>query len=222
MSVGYHLIRLTSPRSFAIGPVVRALSLVFALIPALSACTYMCHNYRVLPTKEGDLLASPVGRIGVWEVYVDLDRWRNPSKWEPALYNWPHWAASEDDVYRLEVSPVADDSTAWEGVDIEIEKANVTFGDSVLTVGWEEVEDARVDTLHYPESYREHRRTLAPLRFVSEAFFLPTPVPDSLHITIEIRVLESTTGLELNRKWFETEAVIERHRRWGIVDAIES
>jgi hypothetical protein len=60
------------------------------------------------------------------------------------------------------------------------------------------------------------------LRFVSEAFQLPAPPPDSLQINFEVRVLNASDGLALHRKTFHAQAVIERHRRWEIADAIES
>ena len=165
---------------------------------------------------------TPAGRVGEWVVYVDVERGRADALPEWARGSWPHWGASEDDRYRLEVWPVSEDSTAWQGISIEFGPAQVAFGDSVLEVSWDVIEDARIDSVSGLESYREHRRARAPLLFWSVEFHLPKPVPDSLYITFEMRVLEMRTGAVLYSETVRAVAVVERHRRWGIIDAIES
>jgi hypothetical protein len=197
-----------------------AMVFMMALAPGLAGCTYVCHTYQVEGTEE--TFVPPVGRIGPWKVYVGVDRWRGASQPYPPPGSWPHWPASDDDIYRIDVSPVADDSTVWEGVEIEIGPARVTYGDSVTTVAWAETEDVRIGDFGYLNSYLQYARAYSPLRFVSEAFRLPVPVPEALGITFEVRVVESATGRELHRKTFTARAVLERHRRWGIADAIES
>jgi hypothetical protein len=212
MSVSYHGNRLKSPRSFGVP--------LLALALTLNGCAYICHTYRVLPSDEESV--SPVGTCGGFDVFVHVDRWRGPSHPPPERYNWPHWRASHDDVYRFDVWPVAADSTMWKGLTIELWSDKVAFGDSALFYMWDEVEDARVDTLRGLESYLQYRRTYAPLRFISKPFRLPIPVPDTLLITFDMRVLETATEKMLYRQAFRVRAVVEKHYRWWIPDTVES
>jgi hypothetical protein len=58
--------------------------------------------------------------------------------------------------------------------------------------------------------------------FESAYFHISLPVPDTLRIEFELDLLDTGSGMIINTWKISTRAVINRHRRWSIVDMSQS
>jgi hypothetical protein len=190
------------------------------LVLVQTGCTYICHSY-VTP--------QPLKTLAQWSIYGSVVRGRGPSHPPPERYSWPHWRAAADDRYWVTVCPIASDSTLFARTTIELLDPCVATDDSLIRLVWEDVRDARIEGVSTALAdsatrarYIRSVLTTRPLTFESSVFHLPLPPPDSLRIRFDLRVLDLESGIELLRYPIRAWAVIDRHRRWAIIDAAES
>jgi hypothetical protein len=192
---------------------IRGGSLLLLACCLLAGCAYTCHSY--LPFRE---TVEPER----WVVQGDIDRYR-PADWKPGPGIWPHWSADADDRYRLELVPVAADTTWWERGEVAIENVVVTAGVRRVRVEWATVVDLVQEAAERPVPlYRHHALKYGKFRFESAFFGIPVPVPDTLHVDYELVLKETDSSAETVRRLLRSCAVVERHRRWHIVDMSES
>lgn len=188
-------------------------ALLAALCLALAGCAYTCHTY--LPFTE------PVATDG-WVVKGDIDRYR-PADWNPGPGSWTHWSAEDGDRYLLKMRPVALDTTYWERGEVELRNVFVTAGGVRQRIEWGEVVDRAEEAASRQAPLRrtcelKHGK----VRFESVFFHIHTPVPDTLWIDYEL-VLKDPGAHVPRQLWrLRSPAVIEKHRRWHIVDMAES
>lgn len=190
-----------------------SLVVVLALL-ALAGCTYVSHRY---------LTEQPLASAGEWELYGGISRYPSRSKSPVGSYPVSHWSASEDDEYRLTVSPVPVDEHLWTDFEAELVHPKIIADASIFELEWAEVVDARVDSLPsgYLDSYVEFLKTRAPISYESEIFHLNVPPSDSLLIHVVLRIRRKDTEQEVIRTPMSAWAIKEKYRRWTIQDAIE-
>ena len=201
-----------------------------AVLSLLGGCTYVCHRY-----EEFDAVIPGNGWRIEGSVYRQHAEGRAPTK-----YSLPHWGARDDDRYSLELVPVAPDSAFWVGGDVEIIGVRVIADQDTMNLRWAECDHtyerviAERKVLHsaggyfsrtpYSKWYDESGYELAFRRYTfnSEYFQLKKPVPDVLTIEYELVLLDKATREPISRWKFRSEAVVNRHRRWVVMDGIES
>ena len=213
-------------------PIVSALAAIAlaAVLCLLGGCTYVCHRYEGFEEVVAD---------SGWQIEGRVIREHAEGK-APTKYSLPHWGARDDDRYRLRLVPISPDSSFWDDGDVEIAGVRIIAGQDTIALGWAEKEPtydnvvAERKILHsadgyyrntpYSEWYEEYGRPRAfrKFTFISEYFPLSKPVPDILAVEYELLILDAATGEPVSRWRFRSEAVIDRHRRWVVVDGIES
>lgn len=208
-------------------PTCRALPLLLAI--CLSGCTYVCHSY---------LTAEPMVAADGWRLFGDVCRSRGPSSPHPAGGGWPHWGSAPDDEYYLVLTPFLNDTSLWARCAVDAAGPVVMAAGREWHLEWARVEDVRqelrqpwmtpADSANAPPPTwifplaTAPRREHGPRRFTSGKFRLPHPPPDSLEIRVELQVRDAQSGDLLRRIPARAWAIIDRHRRWGIQDAVES
>jgi hypothetical protein len=175
----------------------------------------MCHDYVFTePSVDG----------GAWRVDGRVHRY-HPEDWGDPPGNWPHWKANEDDRYKLTLVPVAEDTAYWENGDVDIVNVRIMAGADTIPVTWSEVIDMieaykdRISPIGkpQPQQIRFGKRS-----FESAYFHISLPVPDTLQIEFELELIDSGTREVIDTWKITTSAVIDRHRRWHIVDMSQS
>jgi hypothetical protein len=148
-----------------------------------------------------------------------------PERYGKPPGSWSHWKAEEDDRYQIKLVPVARDTTWWTGGDVEISDVTVIAAGDTIPLSWSEktdlVEKYR-DFISPAGKKQPQELKWGKMEFESEFFFIPLPVPDTLHVEFELELIDLESGEVIDKLRFETPAVIDRHRRWHIVDMIES
>ncbi len=198
-------------------------------VACLTGCGYVCHYYS---------MGWPAAQPMAWRLYGDLGRMRGPSNPHPARYSWPHWPAAADDSYELSLTPVPQDTMRWRVISAELAEPTIVVGGEELRLRWSSIEDVRMAEPHWLpggqlvhadslpsvifKAIKQPRRAHGPRSFRSEEFHLPSPPPDSLEIRVELRVCDPNTGEVIQRVPLRTWAIIDRHVRWGVIDAAES
>lgn len=180
-------------------------------LPFLNGCTYMCHRY--------DGFEEEIPSSG-WRIDGSIFRWYAEDR-VPAKYSTPHWGARNDDRYWLTMVPVAPDSGYWAGGDVELVNVWVIAGQDTLSIEWEE----RISIFDKPKNFTAGRGEgyeRASVRFNSKSFHLSKPVPDILLIEYEFVIFDKETREALSSWNLRSTAVVDRHRRWVIMDGIES
>jgi hypothetical protein len=187
---------------------------LFASTLLLGGCTYVCHDYTfVEPAVDG----------GRWHVDGRVYRYRPEDHKPPG--SWPHWKAEEEDRYKLILTPVAADTSYWDTGDVYIRNSRIAAGDYTITVSWLEIVDlvkTHRDRISPAGKAQPHLLEWGKTSFESDFFHIPLPVPDTLNVEFELELIDSGTGAVTETWKISTPAVIDRHRRWSIVDAIES
>ena len=193
----------------------RSLAGILLISLLAGGCTYVCHDYDFIEPSVDE---------GRWSVSGRLYRYM-PEDYGDPPGSWSHWKAEEDDRYRLVLTPVAADTTFWLSGDVEIRDAKVFAVGDTVPVPWREkidlVEKYR-DWVSPTGERRPQQLEWGKMSFESDYFFIPFPVPDTLWIEFELDLLDLESGEVIDELRIKTPAVIDRHRRWSIVDAIES
>lgn len=203
------------------GRVRIALPLLLAL--CLSGCTYVCHTY---------ITEHPLTAATGWRLFGYVLRAPGPSTSMPDRGSWRHWGTARDDVYSLVLTPVLDDSSLWNWVAVDAVDPVVRAPGYEQMLKWAKVVDVRMERSQLWGDPRPHwffppvttlpRQEHGPRTFTSETFRLPYPPPDSLEIQVELQSRNVRSGAILNRITARAWAIIDRHRRWTIVDMIEA
>ena len=182
---------------------------------AAAGCTYVCHDYSFVDPSTGD---------GLWHVNGTLYRYR-PERHGSPPGSWPHWKAEKDDRYLLKLIPVAEDTSYWDDGTVHIRNVTVTSGRDTIWIEWEKITDlveTHRDRISPAGKPQPHLIEWGKMSFESEFFFIPHPVPDTLQVEFDLELIDTGTGEAIRSLEIRTPAVIDRHRRWSIVDAIES
>jgi hypothetical protein len=194
----------------------RRLAIVPALLlPTVAGCTYMCHDYNFI---------EPVVDGGNWRVQGQVYRYW-PGDWEPPPGSWGHWRAEDGDRYQLWLVPVAADTAFWVGGDVELENARVYAGPDTINIVW-------IETIDMVEAYKDrigptgdpqpHLIEHGKRSFRSDYFHLTKPVPDTLSVEFDLNLIDSASEAVITVWHISSSAVADRHRRWDIVDMLES
>lgn len=213
-------------------PIVSVLAVVVlvSVLSLLGGCTYVCHRY--------DGFEASVSNTD-WKIEGRVTREHAEGR-APTKYSLPHWGARDDDRYSLRLVPVAPDSTFWDEGFVEVVGVRIIADKDTVNLRWAEKEPtydmvvSERKILHsargyfrntpYSDWYEEFGRDRAfrKITFISEYFQVYKPVPDVLTIEYELLVFDGTTSEPTSRWKLVSKAVVDRHRRWVIIDAIES
>ena len=201
-----------------------------SVLPLFAGCTYVCHRYDGFEAEIGN---------GAWKIEGRVIREHADGK-APTKYSLPHWGARDDDRYSLRLVPVAPDSAFWAGGRIEIVGVRIIADQDTVGLGWAEIEPtydkvvAERRILHsasgyfrktpFADWYERSGRDLAYRKFtyISDYFQVRKPVPDVLTIEYEFLVFDKATRVPTSRWKMRSEAVVDRHRRWVVLDGVES
>jgi hypothetical protein len=191
----------------------RIFLLAFLLVSLLwlGGCTYVCHRY--------ERFEDPVAHSG-WTVEGRIVRWYAEDR-VPKGLSMPHWGARDDDRYWLALVPLAPDTAFWNEGAVDLADVRVIADDDTIAISWDQRIGVREKPKHFYDGWREGFET-ASERFVSGTFHLSKPVPDVLIVEYELRIIDAATERILERWRMRSRAPIDRHRRWVIVDGIES
>jgi len=142
---------------------------------------------------------NPTVDNGRWKVSGELTR-AKPETQLDYPGSFPHWEPDPEDRYTLVLVPVSSDPKYWLHGSVEIRNVRVLCEGQTVGVEWTEP-GAR--------------------RLVSYPFHIPA-APDLLPIEYDLQLIDTESGSITREIHIDSHAVADRHRRWYIVDMINS
>lgn len=179
-----------------------------------TGCSYMCHSYEPFTSDTAQ---------DMWQVRGEVGR-RLKEDISPPPGSVYHWPPDESDRWWVDLTPIAADTTFWHAGDVELAELKVVADTDTISVAWTDKIDlvAKARDYTYADgSHQVHGLEFGKFKFESEFFHLPAEAPATLKIQCSMILRDSVTGEVRLRQQLEFLAVLDRHRRWGVVDAAE-
>lgn len=180
----------------------------------VAGCSYQCHNYPPFTMEAAQ---------DTWKIHGDVGR-KTREDMPPPPGSLYHWRPDEQDRWWVELTPVAADTTFWSTGDVKVAELTIVADTDTIHRAWKDKIDLVAKAQEYTNAdgtHRFHGLEFGKYEFESEFFHLPADAPEILKINCTLILIDLATGEEHLRLPLEMQAVLDRHRRWAIVDAAE-